>query len=384
MVFIMFGQFIWMNCLQLLACCITINIWIISHSWKCFLLFTEGATKDDDRIKRAVSVCKKVVSAFSYSWKKRRHLAIAQNEMGLPKHALTTETPTRWGSRQKMIERILEQEKAIAEVLRADRKSRHLVLTWQDVEVLESLNKVLSPLQDFTDALSGEEYVSVSYLKPVLHLFNTSILAVEENDTQLTKDIKKKILAYLNEKYADPDTDDLLDMASLLDPRFRTTYISYEKVEDIQAKAVEEIKSIQAESEMTGSSTTDMSVPAGSVSPPEEKRKKSLSSFFKMQSKSSMGSSSCDTLSEDSIKMELRSYLQTQEVDSNTDPLTWWKSREVNFPRIAKLARQYLCIPATSTPSERVFSTGGNIVTCHRAALKPDAVDRLIFLARNL
>lgn len=282
-----------------------------------------------------------------------------------------------------MIERILEQEKAIAEVLRADRKSRHLVLTWQDVEVLESLNKVLSPLQDFTDALSGEQYVSVSYLKPVLHLFNTSILAVEENDTQLTKDIKKKILAYLNEKYADPDTDDLLDMASLLDPRFRTTYISYEKVEDIQAKAVEEIKSIQAESEMTGSSTTDMSVPAGSVSPPEEKRKKSLSSFFKMQSKSSMGSSS-DTLSEDSIKMELRSYLQTQEVDSNTDPLTWWKSREVNFPRIAKLARQYLCIPATSTPSERVFSTGGNIVTCHRAALKPDAVDRLIFLARNL
>uniref|UniRef100_A0A0E9U350 Uncharacterized protein n=1 Tax=Anguilla anguilla TaxID=7936 RepID=A0A0E9U350_ANGAN len=34
---------------------------------------------------------------------------------------------------------------------------------------------------------SGEKYVSVSFVKPVLHLFNTSILAVEEEDTDLTR-----------------------------------------------------------------------------------------------------------------------------------------------------------------------------------------------------
>lgn len=82
--------------------------------------------------------------------------------------------------------------------------------------------------------------------------------------------------------------------------------------------------------------------------------------------------------------MEPRAYLQTTEVDSDADPLEWWRCHQANFPRVAKLARQYLCIPATSAPSERVFSTGGNIVTCHRAALKPDAVDRLVFLAQNL
>lgn len=134
-------------------------------------------------------VCARRLSLlFHILGKKRRDLAIAQNEMDLPKHALMTETPTKWGSRQKIIERILEEKRAIAEVLRADRKSRHLVLTWQDVEILESLNKVLSPLQDFTDALSAEHYVSVSYLNPVLHLFNTSILTEKENGTQLTKD----------------------------------------------------------------------------------------------------------------------------------------------------------------------------------------------------
>lgn len=338
----------------------------------------------DDRIQRAVGVCKRIVSAFSYSWKKRRDLAIVQNDLGLPKHVLTTEMPTRWGSRQMMIKRVLEQERAFSQVLKADKKSRHLVLSWQDVDVLEAVNKVLSPLQDFTDALSGEQYVSVSYLKPVLSLFNTSILAEEKSDTQLTKDVKRNILAYLNEKYSDQVTDDLLDIASLLDPRFRTNYMDKEKVERVLSRAVEEIVPLMKAQQdtLSGAAGAAAAAEAEPVPPPEEKRKKTLASFFKRQSTTS--SSTLTLPEEESIRMELTVYLQTTEVDSDTDPLDWWRCHQTNFPRIAKLAQQYLCIPATSAPSERVFSTGGNIVTCHRAALKPDAVDRLVFLAKNL
>lgn len=338
----------------------------------------------DDRIQRAVGVCKRIVSAFSYSWKKRRDLAIVQNDLGLPKHVLTTETPTRWGSRQKMIQRVLEQERAISQVLKADKKSRHLVLSWQDVDVLEAVNKVLSPLQDFTDALSGEQYVSVSYLKPVLSLFNTSILAEEESDTQLTKDVKRNILAYLNEKYSDQVTDDMLDIASLLDPRFRTKYMDKEKVERVLSRAVEEkVPLIKAQQDTLSGAAGAAAAEAEPVPPPEEKIKKTLASFFKRQSATS--SSTLTLPEEESIRMELTVYLQTAEVDSDADPLDWWRCHQTNFPRIAKLAQQYyLCIPATSAPSERVFSSGGNIVTCHRAALKPDAVDRLVFLAKKL
>lgn len=64
---------------------------------------------------------------------------------------------------------------------------RYLIPTWQNIDVLEAISKSLSPLVEFTDALSGEKYVSVSFVKPVLHLFNTSILAVEEEDTDLTR-----------------------------------------------------------------------------------------------------------------------------------------------------------------------------------------------------
>jgi hypothetical protein len=50
---------------------------------------------------------------------------------------------------------------------------------------------------------------------------------------------------------------------------------------------------------------------------------------------------------------------------------------------VAKVARQILCIPATSTPSERVFSTAGNIVNVKRSMLKPEHLDELVFLAHN-
>ena len=63
----------------------------------------------DHRIGRAVGICNKVVSVFSYSWRKKRELTDAQKRLNLPEHSLKTECPTRWGSRQAMIGRVLEQ-----------------------------------------------------------------------------------------------------------------------------------------------------------------------------------------------------------------------------------------------------------------------------------
>lgn len=124
-----------------------------------------------------------------------------------------------------MIARLLEQEPAIIKVLTSDKKARHLVPTWYDLQVLESVHKAIRPLLDFSDALSGEDYVTVSCIKPVLSLFNTDILAPQEEDADLTKSIKSSILVYLNDKYSDSETSRRLNICSLTDPRFKTTYI---------------------------------------------------------------------------------------------------------------------------------------------------------------
>lgn len=260
-----------------------------------------------------------------------------------------------------------------------------MVPTWSDIEVLESVNKALSPLVEFTDALSGEDYVSVSYLKPVLHLFNNSLLKAEDDDTPLTKEMKAAILEYLNDKYSDPTTDELLDMASLLDPRFKSTYIEESKVAHITARAAAEIESILAEQRQTQATVvTTAPAPEGAAAAPpvEKKPKKTLSSFFNKTDVPPERPAAAQS-DREVIEIEIRSYLQTVEVACDTDPLEWWGLYEANFPQVSLLAKN-LSIPATSSPSERVFSTSGNIVTCHRASLKPETVDRLVFLAHNL
>lgn len=324
----------------------------------------------DEKTDRAIGLCRKAVSAFSYSWKKRRDMAELQVELGLPPHQLVTESPTRWGSRQKMIERFLEQEKVISRILAGDRKTRHLVPAWQDLEVLESIDKAIKPLQEFTDALSGESYVSVSCVKPVLHLFRTSLLQPQEGDLRLTTTIKGKILNYLEEKYREPENDELLDMASLLDPRFRTTYITPSKLDEIKMRAINEIAELGSEEEHPA-------VPQCEKSPP---KKKTLAAFFK---KAAPAAGSQQSVRQ-KIEGELTSYLLGPEVDPDIDPLDWWKRHEPDYTRLSRLARKYLVIPATSAPSERVFSVGGGIVTCNRACLKPAVVDKLIFLAKNV
>lgn len=120
--------------------------------------------------------------------------------------------------------------------------------------------------------------------------------------------------------------------------------------------------------------------------PPAAKaKKKTLASFFK-KTTSTTSAASFDPMVQfrEAVAAELNAYIYMPCVDHEEDPLKWWNSHRINFPRLCKLAQKYLCIQATSSASERAFSTSGNVVTDHRSCLKPDKVDMLVFLAKNL
>ena len=87
----------------------------------------------------------------------------------------------------------------------------HLIPTWQDIDVLESIDKALSPLHELTDILSGEQYVTVSAIRPMVQLIKTKILHVETTDTDLTKSLKQQINEDLGQCYMDKEVTGLLD-----------------------------------------------------------------------------------------------------------------------------------------------------------------------------
>ena len=73
----------------------------------------------------------------------------------------------------------------------------------------------------------------------------------------------------------------------------------------------------------------------------------------------------------------------TKLCDQKDDPLKWWKDNAFMYPHLAVLARRFLCIPATSAPSERVFSTAGLTIAKDRASMLPDNANNLVFLHDN-
>ena len=81
---------------------------------------------------------------------------------------------------------------------------------------------------------------------------------------------------------------------------------------------------------------------------------------------------------------EVNLYLDYPSLCIDESPLRWWKIEVARLPLLSTVARKYLSVCATSVPSERVFSVGGNIVTSKRSVLKPEKVNQLIFLAKNL
>lgn len=90
------------------------------------------------------------------------------------------------------------------------------------------------------------------------------------------------------------------------------------------------------------------------------------------------------TISNDDIEKEVDMFLKDPSPLLDSSPTEWWKVNEGRFPRLANVARRYLCIPGTSVPSERVFSAAGLTVNRLRTRLTPDHVNMLIFLNKNI
>ena len=66
------------------------------------------------------------------------------------------------------------------------------------------------------------------------------------------------------------------------------------------------------------------------------------------------------------------------------NPLLWWKATALKFPLLSRRAQKVLAIQATSAPSERVFSPGGNVVTKIRASMRSELVSDLVLLKQSL
>jgi len=82
----------------------------------------------------------------------------------------------------------------------------------------------------------------------------------------------------------------------------------------------------------------------------------------------------------ESTAEEFARFKAEKKLSDGENPLMWWKTNEHRFPRLSQLAKNVLCVPATSVPCERLFSSAGYIVNKRRASLDPQTVNMLVCL----
>mgnify|MGYP001807871365 CR=1 FL=1 len=80
------------------------------------------------------------------------------------------------------------------------------------------------------------------------------------------------------------------------------------------------------------------------------------------------------------IPNELANYLASPTAAAHTEPLLWWKKNGHQWPNVARAARDYLAVQATSAPIERVWSHMRQQVSEFRHQLEPETIRALLLL----
>ncbi|KAK0143077.1 hypothetical protein N1851_018801 [Merluccius polli] len=209
-------------------------------------------------------------------------------------------------------------------------------------------------------------------------------MSPDENDTQTIANMKSAILLDISDRYSG-DCNDMLQECTALDPRFRSlSHLNNEQRESVYARIREKAAGLHLQRNQT--SDTDERTTRASASTPgaaaaeqavvmietaqgaEQSQEEPVEGERQMQDMTQppppkktaledlLGSSytTLETVqSSRGIEMEILSYRNGIPIPLNSSPLEWWKVNAYAYPILAPFAKAYLCIPATSVPSER-------------------------------
>ena len=334
---------------------------------------------DVDQVSRALARLRMIAGHFHRSPKASAKLREKQQLLGLPTHKILNDCVTRWGSTFAMLKRFIEQQQAICAVFLENRDSRQFMPSDAELSAVEELVSVLDVLNSATEIVSGEKYPTLGIVVPLLHKLLSHTLAETESDKRLAKKIKRAIREDLMFRYQDDLVKTKLSVATYLDPRFKALSFldSQEKTEvlaDVKFAILEIIDADQQQQVAEAVTEPEPSEPSS--------KKKKLAKFFEDVIGPSEQSQSLSP--EDIAENEVRKYKAEDALSlDNQEPLKWWQAREHQLKYLSCLVKQVFCITASSVPSERLFSSAGNLVNEKRSYLSPENVDCLLFLYEN-
>ncbi|XP_078023052.1 uncharacterized protein LOC117260069 isoform X2 [Epinephelus lanceolatus] len=308
-----------------------------------------------------------------------------QQLLNLPQHYLVLDVRTRWGSFYLMIERFAEQYAAIQATI-TDPQIKQSVerletLTDDDHQKAEELIRIMKPLYMSSLCVSADKSPTCSQIFPILKKM-TANFETQDEDSLFTASLKEKARDDLSACYKE---------SSAMDPRFKNRIDSDEIWHRVQNAAVTTSAKVSNQEEhklwhedRDAEDVSEQNKYSDESLYPKRQRLTGLEELFEDEDRALKSITEAEkTPIAERVQQEIQLYRSLPAVPTSEDALAWWWRRRDSLPLLSQLSNSYLCIQASSTPRERVFSTAGDTISRERSHILPEQADMQIFLQKN-
>jgi hypothetical protein len=392
--------------------------------------------------KAALDAARKLVGYYRKSTQKMDALIAKQTIVGSNRTQQSAvalrpieDVSTRWWSTYTMTERLCKLKPYMEALFQEGQSAMNLSADqWC---YISNLSTCLKPFMEAQKAFEGEKYVTISFVPVIVECIRQHLLDWIEDNTvsNASRDKARKLFKDFTEEWGTGNPGSVLTehltegrrsrqkglqpahfMACALDPRTRDLLGIPEQEhsnlwEFVTNRIVDflmhskEITRKESTATTPSSHTVDLTKEDGdegemsAIDKMRRKRSRRESTTSAMQSTSTAAAIPIDENATSSLSSQINTNTATTELliknklqneilrftsepplQSKENPLLWWKQNASTYPLLAKAARRWLCVPATSAPVERLFSVAGRVIEERRSRLEPFLVDDIVFL----
>uniref|UniRef100_A0A3P9JCA8 HAT C-terminal dimerisation domain-containing protein n=1 Tax=Oryzias latipes TaxID=8090 RepID=A0A3P9JCA8_ORYLA len=274
-----------------------------------------------------------------------------------------------WKDLYPLLSTLVKHKSLISDVLKEVKGERSAAES-----VLEDLCLVLKPLDVACQTLAKEAFPRLSLIKPILTgLLSRHLVARPGDSSSILKEVKRLMRRKLTSCYSSPAVNRVLCVACSLDPQFRELGFMEEKVSwefsFLPSKKKRKIKLLENFFCLNEE-------PGPTFQPGLSGMEFLLGDLFCSASKNRESSA------EESVDMEISVFRADKGASLGMEPLQWWRTKAVQFPLLASVARAYLAAPAVAGNAAQEFIQDGT-TNRRRSNIPPESLDTMLFLHHN-